>query len=103
MVIIFFSFNSTCRSCTNPGLVMLQKKDIYCRSCFLVAETHKFRATLGKSKMMKPKDNVLVDFGGNHSSVALIHMLYCGMKEEHHKKILFNCKIIYIDGMNNEL
>lgn len=87
-----------CRSCTNKAVVVLRKKDAYCKDCFLASETHKFRAALGKSKMMKPQDRVLVAFSGSQSSVALLHLLHSGVTEKHHKKILFSVSVLFVEG-----
>ncbi|KAK6617290.1 hypothetical protein RUM44_005621 [Polyplax serrata] len=86
-----------CRSCANKSLVVLRRKDAYCKECFLASETHKFRAALGKTKMMKPQDNVLVACSGSQSSMALLHLLHSGVTEKHHKKLLFKVNIIFIE------
>ena len=54
-----------CKKCrvAEPNLT-LRKKDSYCAECFLAASKHKFRATLGKHKIMKLDERVLVSFQG---------------------------------------
>ena len=54
-----------CKKCrvAEPKLT-LRKKDSYCVECFLSASRHKFRATLGKHKVMKLDEKVLVFFEG---------------------------------------
>lgn len=79
--------------------MVLRRKDAYCKECFLASETHKFRAALGKTKMMKPQDNVLVACSGSQSSMALLHLLHSGVTEKHHKKLLFKVNIIFIEGV----
>ncbi|KAI5754245.1 hypothetical protein M8J77_007073 [Diaphorina citri] len=87
-----------CPRCnTNNGEVVLRLKDIYCKACLLQYLNHKFRAALGKSKMMRPQDKVLVAFSGSHSSMALLHLLQEGMQLSSHKRILFSVCAIYID------
>ena len=55
-----------CKKCrvVEPQLT-LRKKDGYCAECFLASSRHKFRATLGKHKIMKLDESVLVSFQGN--------------------------------------
>lgn len=87
-----------CPRCnTNKGEVVLRSKDIYCKPCLLQYLNHKFRAALGKSKMMRPQDKVLVAFSGSHSSMALLHLLQEGMQQSSHKRILFSVCALYID------
>lgn len=63
--------------------------------------THKFRASLGKSKLVRKGDKVLVGFSGSSSSLALLHLIMTGIKEEAHKKLVFEPCIVYIDGKHD--
>lgn len=60
---------------------------------------HKFRSTLGKSKMMRPSDVVLAGFSGSLKSHAMLHLLHAGLSENSHKRFLFKVQFIYVDGM----
>lgn len=45
---------TTCKKCRIADAVLtLRTKDRYCRDCFVVAVTHKFRSTLGKNRVMR--------------------------------------------------
>ncbi|XP_075215462.1 cytosolic thiouridylase subunit 2 isoform X2 [Lycorma delicatula] len=89
---------SNCKKCSdNVAEVVLRGKDAYCRTCFLQYATHKFRASLGKSKMVHKGDKVLVGFSGSASSLALLHLIKAGFEEEAHKKLVFEPFIVYID------
>ncbi len=79
-----------CKKCrVAKSSVVLRKRDAYCSDCFLSACTHKFRATLGKHKAVRPGDRVLVAFGGSASSVALLTMIKDGLEETtSHKRLL---------------
>ena len=68
------------------------------RDCFLAVSTHKFRAALGKSKVVHPQDHVLIAFSGSQASVALLHLVQSGLNEANHKRFLFSCSVVYIDG-----
>ncbi|KDR24498.1 cytoplasmic tRNA 2-thiolation protein 2-A [Zootermopsis nevadensis] len=87
----------TCKKCNERKAEVLRFLDAYCRECFLAAATHKFRACLGKSKVVRPKDHVLIAFSGSQSSVALLHLVNAGLKECSHKRLLFTCSVVYID------
>nr|CAD7597400.1 unnamed protein product [Timema genevievae] len=89
---------SICRKCNEkPAEVVLRLKDPYCRSCFLAATTHKYRASLGKSKQMKDDTHVLLAHSGSQSSLALLHLVWMGLQETTHKRHVFNISVIYID------
>uniref|UniRef100_A0A8D8RDF8 Cytoplasmic tRNA 2-thiolation protein 2 n=1 Tax=Cacopsylla melanoneura TaxID=428564 RepID=A0A8D8RDF8_9HEMI len=87
-----------CPRCnTNVGEVVLRSKDIYCKPCLLHYLNHKFRAALGKSKLMRPQDKALIAFSGSHSSMSLLHLMHEGMQLSSHKRILFSVCVVYID------
>ncbi|XP_012275888.1 cytoplasmic tRNA 2-thiolation protein 2 [Orussus abietinus] len=86
-----------CKKCSNKAEILLRRKDSYCRDCFLMGATHKFRATLGKSKIVRPKDTVLVAYSGSEGSTALLHLIKAGMHELIHKRLVFKTIVVYID------
>uniref|UniRef100_A0A8D8XG35 Cytoplasmic tRNA 2-thiolation protein 2 n=1 Tax=Cacopsylla melanoneura TaxID=428564 RepID=A0A8D8XG35_9HEMI len=87
-----------CPRCNiNVGEVVLRSKDIYCKPCLLHYLNHKFRAALGKSKLMRPQDKALIAFSGSHSSMSLLHLMHEGMQLSSHKRILFSVCVVYID------
>ncbi|EEC08150.1 conserved hypothetical protein [Ixodes scapularis] len=88
---------NTCKTCDDTAHVVLRKKDAYCVSCFLAASTHKFRSTLGKSKLIKPKQKILVAFSGGPSSAAMLTLLLDGFAEDAHKRFLFEPHLAHID------
>ncbi|KAK8380728.1 hypothetical protein O3P69_007982 [Scylla paramamosain] len=73
-----------CRKCASAmAEVVLRVRDAYCRNCFLVYFTHKFRSTIGKSKQIHPGDRILVglsekDFKKTHTRncVLILFFLY---------------------------
>ena len=81
------SSNSTvCKKCRLADAELtLRTKDRYCRPCFIVAATHKFRATLAKNRVMRHNDNVLVDFDGGQSSVAMMKLIQSSLDEKNVK------------------
>ncbi|XP_074603114.1 cytosolic thiouridylase subunit 2 [Brevipalpus obovatus] len=92
---------STCKRCGLASFVCLQKKDVFCRSCFSQYCSHKFRATIGKSKLIKMKDTVLLAFSGGPSSVAMLDMVQDGLiNPDAHRKLLFIPSLLFIREPN---
>lgn len=77
--------------------VVIRQSDAYCKLCFLSYATHKFRSTLGKSKIVKANDRVLVAVSGCQSSSALIHLVYEAISESAHKRLRFTPGICIVD------
>lgn len=89
-----------CKKCHNAKpVVVLRIKDAYCKQCFLEASIHKFRSTIGKHKIMRPDDQVLVAFNGNISSISLLHLLSQGSTEDKktQKRLVFHTNVVVID------
>lgn len=64
----------------------------------MASTTHKFKAQLGKSKLIRPNDKVLVLHKLGHASTALLHFLRMGLDLNTPKKIRFEPVIIFVDG-----
>lgn len=60
--------------------------------------SHKFRSTLGKTKLMKNDEKVLCVFHGNQASIALSYLLKQGTDEKTHKRLRFRTLFLFIDG-----
>lgn len=99
-VLIFICSKDTlCRKCRCENAdVLLIGQSGYCKTCFLIAANHKFRANLGKSKLIRRDDSILVDYSGELNSTVLLHLIKAGMSESAHKKLVFKTTILYIDG-----
>lgn len=76
----------------------MRKKDAYCKQCFLNGTVHKFKALLGKSKLIRPHDKVLVCHKVGHPSTALLHFLRVGLDLNTPKKIRFEPIILFVEG-----
>lgn len=107
-LIFTFDRNATqCRKCRFEDVdVLLVGQSGYCKTCFLTVINHKFRAALGKSKIIRQGDSILVDHSGELNSTVLLHLIKAGMSESTHKKLIFKPMVLYIDGkfykqMNN--
>ncbi|XP_076235411.1 cytosolic thiouridylase subunit 2 [Calliopsis andreniformis] len=93
--------NNTEILCTKCGCqkfrILLRNKNGYCKTCFLSMLTHKFRATLGKSKSVCQSDSILVAHSGKANSTVLTHLMKNNANESASKKLQFQYKILYID------
>ena len=96
---------TVCQKCrTEKPSITLRKKDVYCKSCFLMNCNHKFRSTLGKNKAIKINDKVLVAFSGSQGSLALLKLIRNSFDDENNpKKITYSPHILIIDesGLDN--
>ncbi|XP_029045713.1 cytoplasmic tRNA 2-thiolation protein 2-A [Osmia bicornis bicornis] len=89
---------SVCKVCGSKEIqVSLRNKNEYCKVCFLPILTHKFKATLGKSKVVRSTDSVLIAHSGKVNSTVLVHLIKANVNETSCKKIPFQCKVLYID------
>lgn len=97
-----------CRKCRSENIdVLLIGRNGYCKNCFLIVTNHKFRATLGKHKIIRPGDTILIDHSGELNSTVLLHLIKSGMSESAHKKLIFKTAFLHIDdsaitGKTNE-
>ncbi|CAH0555444.1 unnamed protein product [Brassicogethes aeneus] len=90
--------NTKCNKCReNDPIVVLRSKDAYCEACFLAGATHKFKALLGKHKLIRPNDKVLIHHQIGHPSTALLHFLRCGLDLTTHKKLRFDVIFVYVE------
>ncbi|XP_014261572.1 cytoplasmic tRNA 2-thiolation protein 2 [Cimex lectularius] len=89
---------ASCRKCTTvKASVVLQGKFPYCRQCFLAYFSHKFNAVLGKSKIMKSGDKILLAFSGSPSSICLLDLVQNYIDERRRKKISTSAVLLYIE------
>lgn len=87
-----------CKKClVEKAVIKIDFKDQMCQACCLYFLRHKFRATLGASKIIKRNSNVLLSFNGSSTDVCLLHMIKFGFEEEVFKRLCFNLKIVYLD------
>lgn len=88
----------TCMKCSiSPAVVVVRLNDPLCKSCFLAYFTHKFRATIGKSRAIKAGEKVLLAFSGGPSSSAMLHLVCEGLSDTAVKKLRFEPGLAFID------
>ncbi|XP_066600485.1 cytoplasmic tRNA 2-thiolation protein 2 isoform X2 [Prorops nasuta] len=87
-----------CKKCKTGDIqVWLRGTDTYCKDCFLANASHKFKSALGKSKIIRKDDIILIDYSGNKSSTALLHLMQAAMCESSKKKLIFKPIVLFID------
>ncbi|XP_050301388.1 cytoplasmic tRNA 2-thiolation protein 2 [Anthonomus grandis grandis] len=87
-----------CNKCREEiPVVLLRHKDAYCRTCFLAGTNHKFKGLLGKSKLIRPKDRVLVSYSTGHQGTALLHLLKSGIDLSTPKKLRFEPVFVFVE------
>nr|XP_046910340.1 cytoplasmic tRNA 2-thiolation protein 2-like isoform X2 [Dermatophagoides farinae] len=92
------NYQMNCRKCQqNRGSVLLQKKDVFCNDCLIGHCTKTFRTTIGKSRLLKSEDKILVGFSGGLSSVALVDLIRRRLDEEQFQKLRFIPSLLFID------
>lgn len=79
--------NMSCKKCDSPKTVILRKKDYYCDDCFMLSTNHKFRACLGKNKVITPNENVMIGLSGGVGSTVLADLVHHAISLENTKKL----------------
>ncbi|XP_028983048.1 cytoplasmic tRNA 2-thiolation protein 2 isoform X2 [Betta splendens] len=92
------SVSKKCVKCKEAtAAVVIRAGDVYCRACFKEYYIHKFRATLGKNRVIFPGEKVLLAVSGGPSSCSMLHQVQEGLSQSVHKKLRFLPGIVYID------
>ena len=93
-----FGGRRTCMKCASSlAVVVVRLNDPLCKSCFLAYFTHKFRATIGKARVIRAGERILLAFSGGLSSSAMLHLVCEGLSGAAHKKLRFEPGITFID------
>lgn len=79
------------------AVTIARMKDPFCRDCFDVYFTHRFRATFGKAKIVRQGEEALLCFSGGTSSRVLLKLVENGLQKDAVKKLRFIPTIIYVD------
>ncbi|KAM4614366.1 cytoplasmic tRNA 2-thiolation protein 2 [Discoglossus pictus] len=88
----------TCMKCKEASAVLIIRVgDAFCKSCFKEYFVHKFRAMLGKNRVVFPGEKVLLGFSGGPSSSAMIQQVQEGLSRKAPKKLRFLPGIVFID------
>lgn len=90
-----------CKKCGSLSTVILRKKDYYCDDCFMVSTNHKFRACIGKNKVLSPNENVLIGLSGGLGSAVLLDLVHYGTSLENTKKLRITPFFIHLSSKYN--
>ncbi|XP_053664379.1 cytoplasmic tRNA 2-thiolation protein 2 [Anopheles marshallii] len=92
------SVNELCRKCnTEMAVLKLNLKEPQCRVCFLNYVRHKFRASLGSTKIVRRGSRVLVIFTGAAENVTLLDMIRFGLEQDSFKQLRIVPILLYVD------
>lgn len=89
--------NRLCRKCGSQPFVILDKVHVECRSCFLESCNKKLRSTIGKSKLIRNNDPILVACSGGPSSAALLDLIRCSNTSDLRREQKFRPSILHVD------
>ncbi|XP_037829652.1 cytoplasmic tRNA 2-thiolation protein 2 isoform X2 [Kryptolebias marmoratus] len=92
------SVSKKCVKCKELlAAVVIRAGDAFCRSCFKESFIHKFRAMLGKTRVIFPGEKVLLAVSGGPSSCSMLRQVQEGVSQNAHKKLRFLPGIVYVD------
>ncbi|XP_029926852.1 cytoplasmic tRNA 2-thiolation protein 2 isoform X2 [Myripristis murdjan] len=92
------SFSKKCVKCKEATAVLvIRAGDMFCSGCFKEYFVHKFRAMLGKNRIIFPGERVLLAVSGGPSSCSMLNQVQEGLSQNAHKKLRFIPGIVYID------
>ncbi|XP_034538290.1 cytoplasmic tRNA 2-thiolation protein 2 [Notolabrus celidotus] len=92
------SVSKKCVKCKEAtAAVVIRAGHSYCRGCFKEYFIHKFRAMLGKNRIIFPAEKVLLAVSGGPSSCSMLSLVQEGLSQSAHKKLRFLPGIVYID------
>ncbi|NXT25648.1 CTU2 protein, partial [Syrrhaptes paradoxus] len=92
------SYPRSCMKCGQGSAVLvIRLGDPFCRDCFREYFVHKFRAMLGKNRVIFPGEKVLVAVSGGAASSAMLRQVQEGLSREAAKKLRFVPSLVYVD------
>jgi cytoplasmic tRNA 2-thiolation protein 2 len=87
-----------CKKCNvDKSSIKVDFKNSMCELCFQHYVRHKFRATLGSTKIVRRDSQVLIDFSGSIENICLLHMIKFGLEQEKFKRLCIEPELIFID------
>ncbi|XP_014133519.2 cytoplasmic tRNA 2-thiolation protein 2 isoform X1 [Falco cherrug] len=92
------SYPRPCVKCgQGSAALVIRVGDAFCRGCFREYFVHKFRAMLGKNRVIFPGEKVLLALSGGAASSAMLRQVQEGLSRETAKRLRFVPGIIYVD------
>nr|XP_036849771.1 cytoplasmic tRNA 2-thiolation protein 2 isoform X2 [Manis javanica] len=78
-------------------VVVIRAGDAFCRDCFKAFYVHKFRAVLGKNRLIFPGEKVLLAWSGGPSSGSMVWQVLEGLSRDSAKRLRFVPGVVYVD------
>ncbi|XP_072943637.1 cytoplasmic tRNA 2-thiolation protein 2 [Epargyreus clarus] len=91
-----------CRKCENVGTITIKKDYCYCEICYLVYINHKFRACIGKNKVITPNESILIGLSGGIGSIVLLDLIHTGITLNTHKKLRVQPHFVHLTGQDGQ-
>ncbi|NWV34256.1 CTU2 protein, partial [Grantiella picta] len=89
----------TCMKCKqSTAALVIRVGDPFCRGCFREYFVHKFRAMLGKNRVIFPGEKVLLAVSGGPASSAMVRQVQEGLSREAAKRLRFIPGLVYVEG-----
>ncbi|XP_071423252.1 cytoplasmic tRNA 2-thiolation protein 2 isoform X2 [Pithys albifrons albifrons] len=88
----------TCMKCRQgTAVLVIRVGDPFCRGCFREYFVHKFRAMLGKNRVIFPGEKVLLALSGGSASSAMVRQVQEGLSREAAKRLRFVPGLVYVE------
>lgn len=89
---------ASCRRCGScRPYIIIDKVHLECRECFLESCNKKIRSAIGKSKLVRNNDAILIAYSGGASSCALLDLIKNSMDSDTRREQKFRPSILHID------
>uniref|UniRef100_A0A6G1SMW3 Cytoplasmic tRNA 2-thiolation protein 2 n=1 Tax=Aceria tosichella TaxID=561515 RepID=A0A6G1SMW3_9ACAR len=86
-----------CRKCGRAPFIVLDKVHVECKDCFVESSVKRFRQTVGKPKLIRNNDSLLVAYSGGQSSCALLDLMKSRLDLSSGPEPKFRPSILHID------
>lgn len=87
-----------CKKCNERTVVVkLNLKDAQCEPCFYQYVRHKFRASMGSSKLIERGSKVLIVFDGTLEACVMLDMIRYAVQQEQFKRLTIQPHVVYVD------
>lgn len=91
------SHRMPCRKCASDPFIVVDKIHVECKKCFLESCNKKIRSTIGKSKLLRNNDPILIAYSGGPSSTALLDLICNSIRLDARREQKFLPSILHVD------
>uniref|UniRef100_F6Q4L9 Cytoplasmic tRNA 2-thiolation protein 2 n=1 Tax=Ciona intestinalis TaxID=7719 RepID=F6Q4L9_CIOIN len=86
-----------CVKCEKDSVIVVGTNGTFCKDCFEVYFSHKFRASMGRNPLVRHHDKVALAYSGGNNSSALLNLIKKGLDPATVKKLKFTPGLIFVD------